>query len=64
MVQRKPTQKEIDEQKEQQKIRIKASRAARRSGKATKESKVKKQKAKTKEVRSQKKIATVRKSRR
>ena len=65
MVQRKPTEKEIREQKEQQKIRIKASRAARRSGKPTKrEGKVDSQKAKTKEARSQKKIATVKKSRR
>lgn len=64
MVQRKLTKKEIEEQKEQQKIRVKASIAARRSGKPTKrEGKVDKQKAKTKEVRSQKKIATIKKTR-
>ena len=64
MVRRKLTQKEIEEQKQQQKIRASASRAARRSGKPTKrEGKVSKSKAKTKESRSQKKIATVKKSR-
>lgn len=64
MVRRKLTQKEIEEQKEQHKMRAKASRAARRSGKPTKrEGKVNKQKAKTKEVRSQKKIATIKKTR-
>lgn len=64
MVQRRPTKKEIEEQKEQHKIRAKASRAARRSGKPTKrEGKVDKQRAKTKEVRSQKKIATIKKTR-
>ena len=64
MVRRKLTQKEIEEQKKQQKVRISASRAARRSGKSIKkEGKVSKSKAKTKETRSQKKIATVNKSR-
>jgi hypothetical protein len=65
VVQRKPTKKEIEEQKGQQKIRAKASRAARRSGKITKkEGKVSKSSAKSKTPRSQKKIATIRKSRR
>lgn len=54
----------IEEQIEEQKMRIKASKADRRSGKSGKlEGKVSKAKAKTKEVRSQKKIATVRKRR-
>lgn len=64
MVRKKLTQKEIEEQKEQQKIRTSTLRAARRSGKSLKkEGKVNKAKAKTKTPRSQKKIATVRKSR-
>ena len=54
----------IEEQIEEQKIRIKASKADRRSGKSGNiEGKVSKAKAKTKEIRSQKKIATVRKRR-
>ena len=61
---RKLSDGEIEEQKQQQKIRASASRAARRSGKITKkEGKVSKEKAKTKTPRSQKKIATVKKSR-
>jgi len=64
VVRRKLTKKEIEEQKKQQKVRISALRAARRSGKSIKkEGKVNKAKAKTKTPRSQKKIATVRKSR-
>lgn len=64
MVQRKLTKEEIEKQKEEQKMRAKASRAARRSGKSVKtEGKVSKSKAKTKETRSQKKVATVNKSR-
>jgi len=64
VVRRKLTQKEIEEQKEQQKIRATALRAARRSGKPLKkEGKVSKAKAKTKTPRSQKKVATVKKSR-
>ena len=64
MQRKKLTLKEIEEQKKQQKIRISATRAARRSGKITKkEGKVSKAKAKTRTPRSQKKIATVRKSR-
>ncbi len=64
MQRKKLTDKEIEEQKKQQKIRISASRAARRSGKITKkEGKVNRSKAKGKTPRSQKKIATVRKSR-
>ena len=64
MQRKKLTQKEIEEQKKQQKIRISATRAARRSGKINKkEGKVSKARAKTKTPRSQKKIATVRKSR-
>jgi hypothetical protein len=62
MQRKKLTDKEIEEQKKQQKIRISATRAARRSGKINKiEGKVNRAKAKT--PRSQKKIATVRKSR-
>jgi len=57
-------EKEIEEQKKQQKFRISVSRAARRSGKINKkEGKVNRAKAKAKTPRSQKKIATVRKSR-
>ncbi len=64
MVRKKLTRKEIEEQKKQQKLRTSALRAARRSGKSIKkEGKVSKSKTKTKEARSQKKIATVRKSR-
>ncbi len=64
MVKRKPTIDEIEKQKENQKMRISASKSARRSGNITKkEGKVNKSKAKTKTPRSQKKIATVRKSR-
>ena len=64
MQRKKLTQKEIEEQKKQQKIRISVSRAARRSGKITKkEGKVNRSKARAKTPRSQKKIATVRKSR-
>ena len=64
MIRKKLTKKEIEEQKKQQKISASALRAARRSGKSIKkEGKVNKAKAKTKTPRSQKKIATVRKSR-
>ena len=64
MQRKKLTLKEIEELKKQQKIRISATRAARRSGKITKkEGKVSKSKAKSRTPRSQKKIATVRKSR-
>jgi len=64
MLRKKLTDKEIEEQKKQQKVRISATRAARRSGKITKkEGKVNKARAKTKTPRSQKKSATVRKSR-
>ena len=62
MVRRKITNKEKEKQKEEQKIRASASRAARRSGNSIKkEGKVNKARAKTKETRSSKKIATVRK---
>ena len=61
---RRQTDEEIEKQKKQQKIRISASKAARRSGKVTKrEGKVSKSKGKTKTPRSQKKIATIKKSR-
>lgn len=61
---RKQTDEEIEKQKKQQKLRISASKAARRSGKVTKkEGKVSKSKGKTKTPRSQKKIATIKKSR-
>ena len=64
MKRKRLTRKEIEEQKKEQKIRISAFRAARRSGKITKkEGKVSRSKAKAKTPRSQKKIATVRKSR-
>ena len=64
MVQRKPTAEELEKQKQSQKIRISASKSARRSGKITKkEGKVNKSKARTTTPRSQKKAATVRKSR-
>jgi len=64
MVKRKPTIDEIEKQKENQKMRISVSKSARRSGNITKkEGKVNKSKAQTKTPRSQKKIATVRKSR-
>ena len=64
MVRKKLTDEEIKEQKDEQKIRASVSRAARRSGKITKkEGKVSKEKAKTKTPRSQKKVATVKKSR-
>ncbi|NJK78029.1 MAG: hypothetical protein HC944_04000 [Nanoarchaeota archaeon] len=64
MVRKKLTDEEIEKQKKQQKIRISASRAARRSGNINKkEGKVNKSKAKVKTPRSQKKMATVKKSR-
>ena len=64
MVRKKLTEEDKQENKDQQKLRASVSRAARRSGKTTKkEGKVNKQKAKTKTPRSQKKIATVNKSR-
>ena len=64
MARKKLTEEEIEEKNEQQKMRASVSRAARRSGKTSeKEGKVNKQKAKTKEPRSQKKVATVKKSR-
>ena len=64
MARKKLTEKELEEQKEQQKMRADISRAARRSGKIKKkEGKVNKEKAKMKTPRSQKKIATVKKSR-
>ena len=61
---RKISVEEIEEQKKHQKIRNKLSRAARRSGNIVKkEGKVNKQNAKTKTPRSQKRTATVKKSR-
>jgi len=61
---RRQTDEEIERQRKQQKLRISASKAARRSGKVTKrEGKVSKSKGKTKTPRSQKKIATIKKSR-
>jgi len=55
---------DIEQNQKEEKMRIKASRAVRRSGKSAKnEGKVSKSKAKTKESRSSKKIATVRKRR-
>lgn len=64
MARGKLSEEEKEELKKEQKIRADASRAARRSGKSVKrEGKVDKSKAKTKTPRSQKKIATVKKSR-
>ncbi len=64
MQRKKLTDKEKEEQKRLQQVRISTTRAARRSGKIhKKEGKVNKARAKTKTPRSQKKIATVRKSR-
>jgi hypothetical protein len=64
LVRRNASAEEIEKQKKQQKMRIRISKAARRSGKINKEEgKVSKSKAKTKAPRSQKKIAAIRKSR-
>ncbi len=64
MIRRNASTEEIEEQKKHQKLRIKITRAARRSGKIRKkEGKVSKVKAKTKTPRSSKKIAAIRKSR-
>lgn len=64
VVRKKLSDEEIEKQNDQQKIRASVSRAARRSGKIIKkEGKVNKEKAKTKTPRSQKKVATVKKSR-
>ena len=64
MVRRNASAEEIEEQKKYQKLRIKITRAARRSGKIRKkEGKVSKAKAKTKTPRSRQKIAAIRKSR-
>lgn len=64
MQRKRLTQKEIEERKKGQKIRISTTRAARRSGKINKkEGKVNKSRARTSTPRSQKKGATVRKSR-
>jgi len=64
MIQRNASAEEIEEQKKQQKLRIKITKAARRSGKIRKkEGKVSKAKAKTKTPRSRQKIAAIRKSR-
>ena len=61
---RRQTDEEIEKEKKQQKMRISASKAARRSGKVTKkEGKVSKSKGRAKTPRSQKKIATIKKSR-
>ncbi len=61
---RRQTDEEIEKQKKQQKMRISASKAARRSGKVTKrEGKVSNSKGRAKTPRSQKKIATIKKSR-
>ncbi|MBS1268997.1 MAG: hypothetical protein MAG458_01733 [Nitrosopumilus sp.] len=64
MVRKKLSDEELKEKEEEQKLRAGMSRSARRSGKITKqEGKVSKSAAKTKTPRSQKKIATVNKSR-
>jgi hypothetical protein len=62
MVRKKLTEKEVEKQNDEQKVRAKASRADRRSGKSTKpEGKVSKSTAKGKEARSSKKVAAVKK---
>jgi len=64
MIRRNASVEEIESQKEQQKLRIKITKAARRSGKIRKkEGKVSKAKAKTRTPRSSKKIAAIKKSR-
>ena len=66
MPQRNATRDQIEKNKKNQKMRVKIKKAARRSGKITKqEGKVSKSKTKTKGPlkRSQKKIATINKSR-
>ncbi len=64
MVQRNASAEEIEKQKKDQKMRIKITRAARRSGKIRKkEGKVSKAKARTKTPRSRQKIAAIKKSR-
>ncbi len=64
MVQRNASAEEIEKQKKHQKMRIKITRAARRSGKIRKkEGKVSKAKARTKTPRSRQKIAAIKKSR-
>jgi len=64
MVPRNASAEEIEKQKKHQKMRIKITRAARRSGKIRKkEGKVSKAKARTKTPRSRQKIAAIKKSR-
>lgn len=64
MVQRNASAEEIEKQRKNQKMRIKVTKAARRSGKIRKkEGKVSKARAKTKTPRSGKKIAAIKKSR-
>ena len=64
MVRRKASAEEIEKQKKSQKMRIRISKAARRSGKIRKkEGKVEKARAKTKTPRSSKKIVAIKKSR-
>jgi len=61
---RKPTEDEIKENKKNQKMRIQIKKAARRSGKPLKkEGKVNSSKTKKKFTISQKRVATVKKSR-
>ena len=64
MVRRIASEEEIEKQKKDHKLRIRISKAARRSGKIKKnEGKVRQSKAKSKSPRSQKRIATIKKSR-
>ena len=64
MVRRNASAEEIERQKKNQKMRIRISKAARRSGKIRrKEGKVEKARAKTKTPRSSKKIVAIKKSR-
>ncbi|KAF6243268.1 hypothetical protein C6988_04125 [Nitrosopumilus sp. b1] len=63
MVSRNASSEEIKKNQKNQKMRIKVKKAARRSGKAVKEDKIEPSAKKKKAVFSQKKVATVKKSR-
>lgn len=63
MRERKVSKKKIKENKKNQTLRIKTKRAARRSGKLTKEGKVEVSKSKNPPRVSQKRMATIKKSR-
>ena len=63
MVSRNASSEEIKKNQKNQKMRIKIKKAARRSGKATKEDKIEPSAKKKSMTFSQKRIATVKKSR-